>query len=87
MTEHARIVLSAASARLGQILPLPLPIPVNRIVVSDRELHTVLAALRWWQGERHHDYGINDIATNGGTCKPLTLDEIDALCERINCGG
>ncbi len=81
MTEHARIALSAASARLAPVLLLPVE---NRLEISDRELHTILAALRWWQGERNHDHGINDIATNGGTCKPLTLDEIDALCERIN---
>jgi hypothetical protein len=28
--------------------------------------------------------GIDDIWTDGGTLEPLTPDEIDALCERIN---
>lgn len=58
---------------------------------SNRELATVLAALRFWQngGMRGAscDDGIDDIATNGGALEPLNVDEIDALCERLNCGG
>ena len=52
----------------------------------DRELHTVLAALRYWQrdGERGASERIEAIASNGGKCEPLTPEEIDALCERIN---
>ena len=64
---------------------------MNRIEVSDRELHTILAALRWWQqsgaGESLHDDGIDDIASNGGEVEPLTVDEVDVLCERVNAGG
>ena len=52
-----------------------------------REIGTILAALRVWQrtfSTRHlAEY---DIATNGGTLKPLAASEVDALCERINCG-
>ncbi len=86
MTDHACMVLAAASRRLATILPLA----VNRLEVSDRELHTVLAALRQWQwigAEYQYRIALEDIATNGGKVEPLTLDEIDALCERINCGG
>ena len=56
-----------------------------RITVSEREHHTLLAALRMWQratyeNQRHHD----EIASNGGTVKPLSDREINHLCERIN---
>jgi len=60
------------------------------INVSDREFHTILAALRWWQsgeGERidHSEFWVYDeLATNDGEVKELTLAEIDDLCERIN---
>jgi hypothetical protein len=58
---------------------------------TDRELGTVLAALRTWQ--RHHARQMftsdtrlpeDDIATVGRTLHPLTVEEIDALCERLN---
>jgi hypothetical protein len=55
--------------------------------MSDRELATVLAALRYWQ---------QDLAENeddGPICQehfdkvtPLTVEEIDELCERLNGG-
>lgn len=54
--------------------------------MTDREVATVLAALRYWQTntseerDREHD----PIATNCGTTDPLTDNEIDDLCERIN---
>lgn len=52
----------------------------------ERELHTVLSALRYWQrgGARGASERIQAIASNGGKCEPLTPEEIDALCERIN---
>lgn len=55
-----------------------------------RELGTVLAALRFWQWRRGSEHinermqAIFDIADDGGD--PLGDDEIDALCERLNCG-
>lgn len=69
--------------------------------LNERELATVLAALRMLQrkttmvacsldGEKWERVGlpdgIDDIITDGGTITPLTDDEIDALCERLNCG-
>jgi hypothetical protein len=55
--------------------------------LTDRELATVLAALRCWQ------HGLDD---SGGeapvldyfddTVTPLTAAEIDGLCERLNGG-
>jgi hypothetical protein len=62
--------------------------------VDERELATILAALRYWQrdgllSDEHGDLATpgpeNDIATAGGTHEPLDLDEIDELCERLNC--
>jgi hypothetical protein len=57
--------------------------------MSTKELATVLAALRCWQrtlaaneaqGERpiSQEY-FQDV-------EPLTVSEIDQLCERLNCG-
>lgn len=60
--------------------------------VNSRELGTVLAALRFyqrWGGGNGRDglvHPYRDIATNGDTLEALTVDEIDGLCERINCG-
>jgi hypothetical protein len=56
--------------------------------LNDRELATVLAALREWQGilagrEPDGDY-IDAIASDGRRLQPLTPAEIDELCERLN---
>ena len=65
--------------------PPLLPPALNR-----RELATVLAALRYHQDENLQagpeiaDLAIRDIATDGGTLRPLGSQEIDALCERLN---
>lgn len=57
---------------------------------TTRELSTVLAALRYWQlhltGEAPGD-DFDSIASDGGTHVPLTADEIDGLCERLNTDG
>ncbi len=56
--------------------------------LTDRELGTVLAALRLRQSmlsERVLD--VEDIATNDGEFESLDEDEIDGLCERLNCEG
>jgi hypothetical protein len=53
--------------------------------LTDREHATVLAALRFWQRMPSElSEPENDIATNGDEHAALTLEEIDALCERIN---
>ena len=51
------------------------------------ELSTILAALRLWQ--RTPLYSVEpefDIATGDGTIDPLDNEDIDSLCERLNCG-
>jgi hypothetical protein len=55
--------------------------------LTERELATVLAALRHWQivsPESAEAY--EDIATDGGKFEPLTMDESDELCMRLNFG-
>jgi hypothetical protein len=58
--------------------------------VSNRELATILAALRYHQAENLQgsseipDQAIREIATDGGCLRPLSSQEIDQLCERIN---
>lgn len=65
--------------------------------LTDRELATILAALRFWQDyRRKYDRTVweppiskelHAIATAGRTIPMLKTDEIDALCERLNCEG
>lgn len=64
------------------------------LLVTEREFHTILAALGLWQewlprvsrvpvvDER--DEMLDAIASNGGTLPPLWGFEIDQLCERLN---
>lgn len=59
--------------------------------LDNRELATVLAALRYWQREVVTVAGVvveelpeGDIATNCGTLEYLGEGEIDSLCERLN---
>jgi hypothetical protein len=58
--------------------------------ITIRELATVLAALRCWQHEmlRRSETGddgpVNDELFDSRNT-PLSVSEIDALCERLNC--
>ncbi|HYT93501.1 MAG TPA: hypothetical protein VEL76_32585 [Gemmataceae bacterium] len=56
--------------------------------LSDRERATVLAALREWQGiltgNEPAEEAIDAIASDGGRFAPLTVKEVDELCERLN---
>lgn len=62
------------------------------ITVDRRELATILAALRFHQDENLQGGGeitdmvIADIATDGGTLKPLDFPAVDRLCQRLNLG-
>jgi hypothetical protein len=61
--------------------------------VSDRDLATILAALRYHQAENLQgtseipDQAIREIASDGDRLRPLSSQEIDRLCERINLAG
>lgn len=58
--------------------------------LNERELATLLAALRFHQDENLQgrstiaDEVINEIASDKGQWLPLSFNEINALCERIN---
>ena len=60
--------------------------------VDERELATILAALRIYQDEYFQinpeipNQAIQDIATDCGALKPLVYSEVNQLCERINAG-
>lgn len=54
------------------------------IKLDEREIATILAALRMWQMSNNERQFFEDIATNGDEFDELSLGEIDALCERIN---
>lgn len=52
-----------------------------------RDHATILAALRFWQREAvglMDNLPEDDIASDNGTLTPLTREEIDALCDRLN---
>ena len=51
--------------------------------LSDRELATVLAALRYWQ-DVMYPYGAAAYPEHFEETEPLTAREIDDLCERLN---
>ncbi len=59
-----------------------------RVHLSVRDLATILAALRYWQ----QDLADNEAAGDGpisphfdDDVTPLSVEEIDELCERLNC--
>lgn len=53
--------------------------------LTEKELTTVLAALRYWQQsvEEGEEPPIMEHFADG--TEPLTDDKIDDLCERLNC--
>jgi len=59
-------------------------------VLTNRQLATVLAALRYWQRTTTHqqrsdrNFDEHPVATDGGTFEPLTDDQIDTLCECLH---
>ncbi len=53
------------------------------IAFTSRELATMLAALRYWQQDLANNEG--PISEHFADDTPLTVEEIDDLCERINC--
>ena len=58
--------------------------------VNERQLATLLAALRFHQDENLQgnvvipDESIKEIASDSGSLTPLSFDEVDALCEQLN---
>ena len=58
------------------------------VPLTDRELATVLASLRYWQQEltANEDEGPISPDHFDEDTTPLTVQEIDDLCQRLNCG-
>ncbi len=55
------------------------------MVFSQRELATVLAALRFWARAGISGTPLeHSIATEGEVLRPLNTEEVDVLCERLN---
>lgn len=53
--------------------------------ISERELHTIIAALRHWQRYgAAAGHAFTDIANNNGTVVPPSNDQLDDLVERMN---
>lgn len=65
--------------------------PFLNICIDERQLATVLAALRFHQDENLQgdtvipDEVISEIASDCGKFVPLGFDETSSLCERLNC--
>lgn len=60
------------------------------VLVGDREQGTMLAALRHYQEFLRSGAsaapGLLDIASNAGQLTPLSTQEIEVLCEKVNFG-
>jgi hypothetical protein len=52
--------------------------------MTKRELATVLAALRYWQQDLDASDSPPIDAEHFTECDPLSSEEIDELCERLN---
>lgn len=62
---------------------------MKSLLVNESELHTLLAALRFYQQQGQGEPAnrsdvIHDLATNGDEVISLDDEGIDQLCERIN---
>jgi hypothetical protein len=55
-----------------------------RIELSDREVANILAALRNWQTDSLNEDLAEAFSGHFEDHEPLSDDEIDALCERLN---
>ena len=57
-----------------------------QVELSDRDVAQILAALRNWQVDGLNEDLAEAFAGHFEDHEPLTDDEIDALCERLNFG-
>jgi len=79
-------------AEHGETAPVPDVKGQVPLHVDDRELATILAALRFHQAGNLQgtgeipDQAIREVATDGGRLEALSGGEVDMLCERLNLG-
>jgi hypothetical protein len=82
---YARPASSQEISMSKQTLPTQ-----TAVLVGDREQSTVLAALRHYQEFLRNGApavpGLLDIASNAGQFTPLSTQEIELLCEKVNFG-
>ena len=57
-----------------------------QVELNEREIAQVLAALRNWQVDALNENLAETFASHFEDHEPLSDEEIDALCERINFG-
>lgn len=60
---------------------------LTSVTLDRMEMAAVLAGLRLLQSAQEVPAGINEVLTDCGEFAPLSLEQIDALCERINTEG
>jgi len=58
-----------------------------QVELSDREIAQLLAALRNWQTDSLNEDLVEAFAGHFEQHEPLSDDEIDQLCERLNFAG
>jgi len=58
-----------------------------QVELSDRELALVLAALRNWEMDALNEDLVDTFSGHFEDYEPLSDDEIDELCQRLNFGG
>ena len=58
-----------------------------QVQLSDRDLAQLLAALRNWQTDSLNEDLVEAFAGHFEDHEPLSDDEIDVLCERLNFSG
>jgi hypothetical protein len=61
--------------------------PLTTPPLDVAEVSAILAGLRLLQSTPQVSPAINAILTNGDEIVPLSLDQIDALCQRLNIYG
>jgi hypothetical protein len=88
--KHSLDALRALDSLLSRSAPADADTESKPLLVSRRELATILAALRCYQARNlQHERDITDtmireIATDAGELDPLDSSEVDELCERLN---
>jgi len=56
-----------------------------KVILNSQDVGQILAALRYWQAEgKVKDEGIQNILDE---CGRMSAEDIDDLCEHINCNG
>lgn len=80
---------TASGYRLAKDVPRVKQTFGSKVLLTDRDVAQILAALRFWQSnDMTSETSLSELKDAGHfeDHAPMTTDEIDALCERINLG-